>query len=275
MKFVLKDTDEWFGAIFSTALYGGVAGLVLFFVLLFAGGERVGSASNALFEATRAEPLLLWISGAGIAFLFTQKCRDWVFPAEAALQAEQRANERAQLLLASESKRLELVAKEKASKDAFARTMAEIRQKELAESARLEAMQLELDGWKAMSPFQFEEQVAVMFRRLGAEAKVTPKSRDGGVDIELTLDGQRFAVQCKRFNQGQVGRPDCQALLGAVISGRYTGGMIVSTVQPSAPAMTFCKENGIGVVSGANLVHLATQGAPANLGSVLLASRRH
>jgi hypothetical protein len=191
MKFVLKDTDEWFGAIFSTALYGGVAGLVLFFVLFFAGGERVGSASNALFEATRAEPLLLWISGAGIAFLFTQKCRDWVFPAEAALQAEQRANERAQFVLAAEAKRSELLAKEKADKDAFSRTMVEIRQKELAESARLEAMQLKLDGWKAMSPFQFEEQVATLFRRLGAKAKVTPKSRDGRT-LHHTVGGDQL-----------------------------------------------------------------------------------
>lgn len=146
MKFVLKDTDEWFGAIFSPALYGGVAGLVLFFVLFFAGGERVGSASNALFEATRAEPLLLWISGAGIAFLFTQKCRDRVFPAEAALQAEQRANERAQFVLAAEAKRSQLLAKEKADKDAFSRIMVEIRQKEFAESAQLEAMQLSSTG---------------------------------------------------------------------------------------------------------------------------------
>ena len=50
-----------------------------------------------------------------------------------------------------------------------------------------------LDGW------QFEQEVANVFRMNGYNAKVTKGSGDGGVDIILRKDGRTSIVQCKHY----------------------------------------------------------------------------
>lgn len=50
-----------------------------------------------------------------------------------------------------------------------------------------------LDGW------QFEQEVANVFRMNGYNAKVTKGSGDGGVDIILKKDGRTSIVQCKHY----------------------------------------------------------------------------
>lgn len=50
-----------------------------------------------------------------------------------------------------------------------------------------------LDGW------EFEEEVAKVFRLNGYAAEVTKKTGDGGADIVLYKDDEKYAVQCKHW----------------------------------------------------------------------------
>lgn len=64
-----------------------------------------------------------------------------------------------------------------------------------------------LDGW------QFEQEVANVFRINGYHAEVTKGSGDGGVDIILTKDGRISIVQCKHY-QNPVPPEPIRALWG-------------------------------------------------------------
>ena len=64
-----------------------------------------------------------------------------------------------------------------------------------------------LDGW------QFEQEVANVFRINGYSAKVTKGSGDGGVDIILKKDGKTSIVQCKHY-QNPVPPEPIRALWG-------------------------------------------------------------
>lgn len=64
-----------------------------------------------------------------------------------------------------------------------------------------------LDGW------QFEQEVARVFRLHGYKANVTKGSGDGGVDIILKKDGKTLIVQCKHY-QNPLGPEAIRALWG-------------------------------------------------------------
>ena len=64
-----------------------------------------------------------------------------------------------------------------------------------------------LDGW------QFEQEVAKVFRMYGYKATVTKGSGDGGVDIILKKDRYTAIVQCKHYNYPLSPEP-CRALWG-------------------------------------------------------------
>ncbi len=64
-----------------------------------------------------------------------------------------------------------------------------------------------LDGW------QFEQEVAKVFRLHGYKANVTKGSGDGGVDIILKKDGKTLIVQCKHY-QNPLGPEAVRALWG-------------------------------------------------------------
>lgn len=51
-----------------------------------------------------------------------------------------------------------------------------------------------LDGW------EFEEEVAKVFRLNGYKAKVTKKTSDGGIDILMYKDKKKIIAQCKHYS---------------------------------------------------------------------------
>lgn len=81
--------------------------------------------------------------------------------------------------------------------------------------------------WIDMDGYKFEEAVATLFENMGYHSIVTPKSGDGGVDIILTKDNKKIAVQCKHHFR-PVGPNDYRALIGSLVTGQYNGGIFVS-----------------------------------------------
>lgn len=87
--------------------------------------------------------------------------------------------------------------------------------------------QINREYWLNMTGFQFEKEVASLFRDKGYEASVTSATADGGVDIYLTKGGERIAVQCKHHAK-PIGPNDVRALQGVVASQNYSKGIFVS-----------------------------------------------
>lgn len=84
-----------------------------------------------------------------------------------------------------------------------------------------------IDFWNSLNGNAFEKEIAKLFRTQGYSATVTSATGDGGVDIILTKDGKRIAVQCKHHTK-PVGPNDVRALQGVVASQNYSKGIFVS-----------------------------------------------
>ena len=84
-----------------------------------------------------------------------------------------------------------------------------------------------IDFWNSLNGFEFEKEIAKLFRKQGYDATVTSATADGGVDIILRKNGERIAVQCKHHAK-PVGPNDVRALQGVVAAQDYSKGIFVS-----------------------------------------------
>ena len=84
-----------------------------------------------------------------------------------------------------------------------------------------------LTYWDSLDGHQFEHEVASVFRGQGYNAVVTKGSGDGGVDVILTKNNERIAVQCKAHSN-PVGPAVIRDLYGTMTSGGYTKAILVS-----------------------------------------------
>ena len=72
------------------------------------------------------------------------------------------------------------------------------------------------NNFSNLSPYEFEHFVAKLLREIGYSTKVTQKTGDYGVDIIAKKNSDTVAVQCKRFQEGNlVSNRDIQRILGA------------------------------------------------------------
>jgi restriction system protein len=87
---------------------------------------------------------------------------------------------------------------------------------------RKRALALNWDGdkilfmLKGMSPTQFEQEMAEMFRGLGYDAQVVGGANDGGIDVVAHKDGRKYYIQCKKFMTREVTPHDVRDFLGAI-----------------------------------------------------------
>lgn len=64
------------------------------------------------------------------------------------------------------------------------------------------------DYLRSMSPQEFEDIVAELFRSLGYDVKQTPYTNDQGKDAIIFKDGKKSLIECKRYSpENKVGRP--------------------------------------------------------------------
>ena len=98
-----------------------------------------------------------------------------------------------------------------------------------------------------VSPQDFEELTASLYRAMGFAAQRTRQSRDGGIDViavrDLPLGRDKLAIQCKHQSK-PVGRPELQKLLGVVSSDpSFSAGVLITTSTFSADAIRFAEQN--------------------------------
>jgi hypothetical protein len=112
-----------------------------------------------------------------------------------------------------------------------------------------------------ISPEEFEELTADLYKAMGFAAQRTKQSRDGGIDViairDLALGRDKLAIQCKHQLK-PVGRPELQKLLGVISSdGSFSAGVIVTTSTFSADAIRFAAQNAtLRLIDGRALLQL-------------------
>lgn len=82
--------------------------------------------------------------------------------------------------------------------------------------------------WIKMDAREFEYEIASLYSVMGYKVDVTPCTGDGGVDIWLEKDGNKIAVQCKRYS-GAVGPSVVRSLYGVMVHTNASQGIVVTT----------------------------------------------
>ena len=105
-----------------------------------------------------------------------------------------------------------------------------------------------------MSWQEFEMLVGEAFRRKGYMVSETGGgSADGGVDLVLRKDGEKFLVQCKQWKAFKVGVTTIRELYGVMAAGGATGGFVVTSGVFTQEAESFAEGRNIDLIDGSEL----------------------
>jgi len=114
----------------------------------------------------------------------------------------------------------------------------------------------QLQWIRGMTPKQFEEFVAELFRKLGYSAEAVGKSHDEGIDVVIEKDGHRHYVQCKKY-VASVPAHAVRDFFGAMVGrGADSKGFFVTTGVFSEEAMQFAQDKPIELIDGQELIRL-------------------
>jgi hypothetical protein len=117
------------------------------------------------------------------------------------------------------------------------------------------------DYWWSLGGLQFEQELAGLWRKIGCSALVTQASGDGGIDIVLTENGVRIAVQCKA-HKGSVGPSVVRELLGASHASGFQRAILVALGGATPGALRFAAENGIAIMDISDVLKLQGRAYP-------------
>ena len=94
--------------------------------------------------------------------------------------------------------------------------------------------------WWALDGWEFEEEVAKVFRMNGYRAEVTKKTGDGGIDIILWKDGKKIICQCKHY-QAPLGPEPVRALYGVKEDFRADEVLMIASSGLTSSSQDFIK----------------------------------
>ena len=101
---------------------------------------------------------------------------------------------------------------------------------------------------------EFEMLVGEAFRRKGYTVSETGgDGADGGVDLVLRKDGERFLVQCKQWKSYKVGVTTIRELYGVMAASGAVGGFVVTSGVFTQEAKSFAEGINIDLIDGAEL----------------------
>lgn len=113
---------------------------------------------------------------------------------------------------------------------------------------------------RGMRPSEFEEFTAKIFRALGYQTQLVGGSGDGGIDIEMTKDGRRHLVQCKKFITRKVTPHDVRDFFGAMCDRHVDGkSFFVTTNIFTLEAERFAEGKPIELIDGIQLIQLVRE----------------
>jgi restriction system protein len=119
-----------------------------------------------------------------------------------------------------------------------------------------------LDELYALSPQEFEEYVARLFRKKGYIVYLRGSSGDMGVDLEIEKrGGKRAIVQCKRYRR-PVGPEVVRELFGTMIHEQVSHAFLVTTAGISKSARKWAQDKPMTLIDGNLLVSVSEKLMP-------------
>lgn len=124
-----------------------------------------------------------------------------------------------------------------------------------------------------MSWKEFEMMVSEFFRRRGFSTSLTGDGADGGVDIVLKKDSEKYLVQCKQWKAYKVGVPQVRELYGVMAAECATGGYFITSGEYTSEARKFSEGKNIRLVDGQKLMSMikeVRQSSPSTVNNTAL-----
>ena len=109
-----------------------------------------------------------------------------------------------------------------------------------------------------LSGVEFEYFLAGLYRSQGFKAEVTPTSGDYGADLILSKEGQRIAVQAKRY-MGSVGVSAVQEALSGQAYYQCQESWVITTGTFTANALELAKKSGVKMIGRSEIGSLMAQ----------------
>ena len=107
---------------------------------------------------------------------------------------------------------------------------------------------------------QFESIVGEAFRRRGyAVRENAVDGPDGGIDLVLQKDSEKFYVQCKQWKQIKVGVKPIREFYGVISAGDAAGGFFVASGEYTEDAREFARKCAIELIDGPALAEMIAQ----------------
>ena len=121
------------------------------------------------------------------------------------------------------------------------------------------------DALDGMSWQQFERLVGEGFRLQGYRVVETGGGgADGGIDLVLNKDGEKYLVQCKQWRAFRVGVEVVRELYGVMAAKGAAGGFVVTSGRFTDEARKFAEGRNVQLIDGARLRALIKQAAGAS-----------
>lgn len=110
---------------------------------------------------------------------------------------------------------------------------------------------------------EFEALIGEAFRRRGfAVAETGADGPDGGIDVVLTKESERYFVQCKHWRAQRVGVAIVRELYGVMAAQGAVGGFVVTSGNFSKEAQDFAEGRNIELIDGKRLGTMLQEGRP-------------
>lgn len=107
---------------------------------------------------------------------------------------------------------------------------------------------------QSLSWQQFEQLTGETFRRRGFQVTENDKGgADGGIDLVLQKDGEKYLVQCKQWRAFKVGVSVVRELYGVMAAEGAAGGFIVTSGRFTKEASDFAQGRNVELVDGVEL----------------------
>jgi HJR/Mrr/RecB family endonuclease len=114
-----------------------------------------------------------------------------------------------------------------------------------------------------LSGVEFEEFLAGLFRAQGYAAELTPTSGDYGADLILSKDGQRIAVQAKRY-VGSVGVAAVQEALSGQAYYQCHTAWVITTGAFTTNALELARRSGVKMIGRSEIGNFMAQHTAKN-----------
>jgi len=117
------------------------------------------------------------------------------------------------------------------------------------------------DFLSGISAIEFEEVIGRLYEKMGYQIRLTPQSRDQGIDIyakRLSETGTEYlAIQCKHYPNGVVGVEHARALYGVVqAEPTVTRGVLITSGEFSRECKEFARDKRIELFDGTYVLGL-------------------